>query len=85
MLDIVAALERVRDNIERFGGDPNLATIFGPGAREAGRRAAFAVRAHKNQSQQPVVALVGPNCPIKALADNRKDAHRDREYRASTS
>jgi hypothetical protein len=23
--------------------------------------------------------------PIKALADNRKDAHRDREYRASTS
>jgi para-nitrobenzyl esterase len=29
MFDIVAALQWVRDNIERFGGDPNLVTIFG--------------------------------------------------------
>ena len=29
MLDLVAALEWVRDNIERFGGDPHNVTIFG--------------------------------------------------------
>jgi para-nitrobenzyl esterase len=29
MLDLVAALEWVRDNIERFGGDPRNVTIFG--------------------------------------------------------
>ncbi len=29
MLDIVAALEWVRDNIGGFGGDPNVVTIFG--------------------------------------------------------
>ena len=29
MLDVVAALEWVRDNITRFGGDPGAVTIFG--------------------------------------------------------
>jgi para-nitrobenzyl esterase len=29
LLDIIAAPQWVRDNIDRFGGDPNLVTIFG--------------------------------------------------------
>jgi para-nitrobenzyl esterase len=29
MLDLVAALRRVQENIERFGGDPGNVTIFG--------------------------------------------------------
>ena len=29
MLDIIAALEWIRDNIEEFGGDPDNVTIFG--------------------------------------------------------
>ena len=55
MLDTIAALEWVRENIGRFGGDPNLVTIFGqsgggrkvatlmamPGAKGLYHRAAF--------------------------------------------
>ena len=29
LLDVIAALQWVRNNIDRFGGDPNLVTIFG--------------------------------------------------------
>ena len=38
MLDIVHALQWVRDNIEQFGGDPNTVMIFGQsgGGRKVG-------------------------------------------------
>jgi para-nitrobenzyl esterase len=31
-MDLVASLEWVRDNIERFGGDPSKVMIFGQSA-----------------------------------------------------
>jgi para-nitrobenzyl esterase len=41
MMDIVASLRWVKENIERFGGDPNLVTIFGHSG--GGRKVATAM------------------------------------------
>lgn len=35
MLDQVRAIEYVRENIRQFNGDPDLITVFGPGAGAA--------------------------------------------------
>ena len=52
MLDIVAALEWVRDNIARFGGDPNLVTIFGQSG--GGRKVATLMSMPSAQGTVPV-------------------------------
>jgi para-nitrobenzyl esterase len=72
MLDIVLALEWVRDNIEVFGGDPSNVTIFGesgggrkvsmlmgmPGARGLFHRAIIESGAHPRAVPRPLAALL---------------------------
>ena len=48
MLDLVASLEWVRDNIENFGGDPNRVFIFGQSGGGAKTSVTMAMPAAKN-------------------------------------
>jgi para-nitrobenzyl esterase len=72
MLDIVLALEWVRDNIEGFGGDPSNVTIFGesgggrkvsmlmgmPGARGLFHRGIIESGAHPRAVPRPLASLL---------------------------
>ena len=55
MLDIVAALVWVRDNISAFGGDPNLVTIFGQSGGGGKVNALMAMPAAKGLFHRAIV------------------------------
>ncbi len=55
LLDLVAVLEWVRDNIARFGGDPNKVTIFGQSGGGGKVRALMAMPAAKGLFHRAIV------------------------------
>jgi para-nitrobenzyl esterase len=55
MLDLVAALEWVRDNVARFGGDPGTVTIFGQSGGGGKVSALLAMPAAKGLFQRAIV------------------------------
>jgi len=55
LLDIVAALKWVRENIDRFGGDPNLVTLFGQSGGGRKVAALMAMPAARGLFQRAIV------------------------------
>lgn len=74
MLDIVAALEWVRDNIEAFGGDPGTVTIFGQSGGGGKVSALMGMPAAKGLFHRAIVESgsmlkMGTQEPSRKLAD----------------
>ena len=74
MLDIVAALEWVRDNIAAFGGDANLVTIFGQSGGGGKVNALMAMPAAKGLFHR---AIVESGSLLKGVAQEQSEALTD--------
>ncbi|MBV8359872.1 MAG: carboxylesterase/lipase family protein [Deltaproteobacteria bacterium] len=68
MLDIVAALEWVRDNISRFGGDPGNVTIFGESGGGAKVSVLMAMPAARGLFHKAIIQS-GPAVEMTSRAD----------------
>ncbi len=74
MLDVVAALEWVRDNIANFGGDPNNVTIFGQSGGAGKVSTLLAMPAAKGLFHRAIVQS-GANLKGVSTEDATKTAH----------
>ena len=75
MLDIVAALTWVRDNIAKFGGDPDNVTIFGESGGGAKACVLMAMPAARGLFHKAIVES-GPAVEMMAPADATETARR---------
>jgi len=73
MLDLVAALEWVRDNIEAFGGDPGKVTIFGESGGGMKVSALMAMPGARALFHRAIVQS-GPGMQVMAPADATRAA-----------
>jgi para-nitrobenzyl esterase len=74
-LDLVAALEWVRDNIEHFGGDPGNVTLFGESGGGGKVSAIIAMPAAKDLFHKAIVQS-GSFLKVNDIGDAAATAHR---------